>query len=332
MYNKQPRIAVVTRETRLQGLLRRWATRGQAKFIHRRARGLQAQQLGYGVDVIDAEEAEADADFDALEQEDRSYTQSVRELVRTLDFGMPVQSVDWTLLPNFDFDLCAAVVVIGQDGLVANTAKYAHDVPIVGVNPDPARFDGVLLPWVLGEARQAVSRALAGRAAIRDVTLAQATLHDGQTLLAFNDFYIGAASHVSARYHLQVGGKEEQQSSSGILVSTGAGSTGWMSSVLNMAAGVARYLGVKQPKRNRLHLDWSDRRLLWAVREPFVSRTSQANLVMGTIDEGEEMLVESMMPSAGVIFSDGVESDYLEFNGGSLARLGVARQKARLES
>ena len=42
------------------------------------------------------------------------------------------------------------------------------------------------------------------------------------------------------------------------------------------------------------------------------------------------MSVESDMASDGVIFSDGVEADYLEFNAGSIARIGPARQKARL--
>ena len=160
---------------------------------------------------------------------------------------------------------------------------------------------------------------------MRDVSLARATLHDGQTLLAFNDFFLGAKSHVSARYQLRVGHRSEEQSSSGILVSTGAGSTGWMSSVFNMAHGVAGFVGTQMSQRIR-KMKWEDRSLLWAVREPFISQTSRAGLVMGSITEGEELVVESLMPSGGVIFSDGVESDFLEFNGGTIARLTVAAQ------
>ena len=66
-------------------------------------------------------------------------------LTRELDFGLPIQVIDRQYLPTIDFDMCTVVVVIGQDGLVANTAKYVGDVPIIGVNPDPDRFDGVLL-------------------------------------------------------------------------------------------------------------------------------------------------------------------------------------------
>ena len=39
-------------------------------------------------------------------------------------------------------------MVVGQDGLVANVAKYSKHIPIVAVvNPDKERYDGVLLPF-----------------------------------------------------------------------------------------------------------------------------------------------------------------------------------------
>jgi hypothetical protein len=228
----------------------------------------------------------------------------------------------WTFGP---LDL---VVTLGQDGLVANTAKYAGSQPIVGINPDPARFDGILLPFTATEARSAVAQALEGRAATRQVTLAEAVLGDGQSILAFNDLFLGARSHVSARYRLRAGDREEVQSSSGVLVSTGAGSTGWMSSVFNMAAGVARFTGGSSGAPMRL--EWEDTRLLYAVREPFRSRHSAADLVAGMVEPGEELVLESRMPSGGVIFSDGVEADFLDFNSGAVASIRAAGRRAVL--
>ena len=211
---------------------------------------------------------------------------------------------------------------------MANTAKYAGGQPLVGVNPDPARFDGILLPFTVPDAPAAVARVLEGFAESVGVTLAQAVLNDGQHLLAFNDLFIGARTHVSARYRLGVGDRREAQSSSGVLVSTGAGSTGWMSSVFNMAAGVARFAGGQGGAGPRLA--WQDRRLLYAVREPFVSRTSSAELVAGLLEPGGALVIESLMPSGGVIFSDGIESDFLEFNAGAVARVGAAERRAML--
>jgi hypothetical protein len=163
---------------------------------------------------------------------------------------------------------------------------------------------------------------------VRLVTLAEASLDDGQRMLAFNDFFVGAASHVSARYTLRVQEHAEPQSSSGVLISTGAGSTGWLSSVFNMADGLDRWRGMEP--RDRLRLQWDDPRLVWAVREPFISRHSQATLVAGLLEEGQELVVESLMPEGGVIFSDGIESDYLQFTSGTIARLFASQQRARL--
>lgn len=69
------------------------------------------------------------------------------------------------------------VVTLGQDGLVANTAKYAGAQPIVAVNPEPSRFDGILLPFLPDQARTAVGQVLDLKAAFREVTLADATLN-----------------------------------------------------------------------------------------------------------------------------------------------------------
>lgn len=326
MHDIRPGIALVTRQTRLQGLLARWATRGAAKFQIKQAKLREKVEAG-AVPTEDVQR-EAEEEFDLLEDEDSTYRAGVSHLGRELDFGLPVQVVDRDFLPNFDFGRFEAIVVVGQDGLVANTAKYAKEVPIVAVNPDPDRFDGVLLPFSLAEARRAVDGVLQQNYRSRPVTLAEASLQDGQRLLAFNDLFIGAASHVSARYRLTVDDQSEPQSSSGLLVATGAGSTGWLSSVFNMAEGMARWLG--GDTRERPRLEWEDRELAWAVREPFVSRQSQANLVAGLLEEGRTLVVESLMPANGVIFSDGVESDFLQFNGGTIARIGVANQRARL--
>ena len=327
--HRTPRIIVVTRQTRMEGLLARWATRGQARFMFKQAKAVaraRAGDLDAAANTLQAD----DADFLELQDEDQTYQDAVQQLSKELDFGLPVQVIDRQYLPTIDFDLSSVVVVIGQDGLVANTAKYVGSVPIVGVNPDPERFDGVLLPYHLEDARLAVEQTLSGRALVSEVTLAQAVLHDGQSLLAFNDLFIGAQSHVSARYQLTVGDRSEPQSSSGILVATGAGSTGWMSSVFNMAQGVAASCGQALDAQRVPRLRWDEASLLWAVREPFRSQTSATSLAAGRLHGGEELVIESRMASGGVIFSDGVEADFLTFNGGAIARVGIAPQAHRL--
>ncbi|MBK6782072.1 MAG: NAD(+)/NADH kinase [Gemmatimonadetes bacterium] len=300
------RLVIVTRRTRLEELLVRFNTRSQARFFLERG----------------------GAEYADYEAEHETYHRSLDQLRRALDLGLPRQFIDRTLAPSYLFQASDLVVTVGQDGLVANVAKYATGIPIVAVNPDPARFDGVLLPFSTAEAGAVVQRALEGSAPVRRVTLAEAVLADGQRLLAFNDLFVGARSHVSARYRLEVGGATELQSSSGILVSTGAGSTGWMSSVFNMADGVAAFTG--GAAGTPVRLAWEDGRLLFAVREPFRSRQSGVSVVAGLLPAGEPLRVESRMPAGGVIFSDGMESDCLPFDAGAIAEIRAAARHAHL--
>lgn len=306
------KIVVVTRKTRLEELIDRFNTRPQAKFY--------IEHMGL--------------DFSDYEQEHEVFTAAARDLLRELGhLERRVQRIDWTFLPNFRFDADDAVVVLGRDGLVSNTAKYLAGQLIVGVNPDPSRIDGVLLPFSPHDAPTAVQQVIERRAGFSEITMAEVRLNDGQTLLAFNDFYIGQRTHVSSRYRLSWNGESERQSSSGVLVSTGVGSTGWFSSTQNMARAVSGLLlGDESPAMRTMKLDWNDPRLAFVVREPFRSRSSDVKLAAGLVEAGDTLSVESQMPDGGVIFSDGVEADAIGFNAGSLATIRAADRKARLVS
>ena len=306
------KIVVVTRKTRLEELIERFNTRPQAKFY--------IEHMGL--------------DFSEYEQEHEVFSEVCKKLLRDLEHcGRRVQRIDWTFLPSFLFDPNDAVVVLGRDGLVSNTAKYLDGQLIVGVNPDPARIDGVLVQFAPLAAPDAVGMVIAGKAPFSEITMAEVRLNDGQTLLAFNDFYIGQRTHISSRYRLTWHGQSEKQSSSGVLVSTGAGSTGWFSSTQNMARAVSGLLlGDEAPKMRTMKLDWTDPRLAFVVREPFRSRASDVKLTAGLVEAGHELCVESQMPDGGVIFSDGVEADAIAFNSGSLATIKTSERKARLVS
>lgn len=303
------KIVLITRKTRLEELVERFNTRKQAAFY--------IEHMGL--------------DFSDYEQEHDVYARAVNGLRHDLaKFDRKVQQIDWTFLPNFLFAAEDLIVAVGRDGLVVNTAKYLQGQLIVAVNPDAGRNDGVLLPFSPESAPVGVARALEGTAHCHEITMAEAKLNDGQHLLAVNDFYIGQRTHVSSRYSLTWHGLTERQSSSGVLVSTGAGSTGWLSSTQNMAAAVTGLLRGKPQELPRLQLSWDDRRLVFVVREPFRSRASGTRLAAGVVEAGEELRLESHMPEGGVLFSDGVEADYLAFNSGAVASIGVAPQRTRL--
>ncbi|MDR0716025.1 MAG: hypothetical protein LBF50_01240 [Azoarcus sp.] len=368
------RIIIVIRETRLEKVLMSQNTRAQAKFyIH---------SLG--------------GDFDDYDTEHRQYHASVQKARQCLEELGNLQMLDRKYLPNFIFAPEDIVVVIGQDGLVANTVKYLDAQPVIGLNPDPARWDGVLLPFIPEDAAKIAEDTIKGRRKTEEVTMAKARIQNGQELLAVNDFFIGQRTHVSARYIIKHGGLKEPQSSSGVIVSTGLGSTGWMKSVIAGASrisasvighpyggqqendgliveeeppeeeppllpGMAGGLGVlaidalervvygeprgepRASKRTRQKKQsyglselsgvigkWRSEELIFAVREPFPSKTTGTSLVFGKISAKEALRIESLMGENGIIFSDGIESDFLAFNAGTEAVITLADKRGRI--
>lgn len=297
---------IVKNKTRLESLIERFNTKAQAKFYIERSGG----------------------DFRDYELEDINFHRSLEMVQRELSRVIKTKVVERSFLPSFLFSKNQVVVVVGQDGLVANTAKYVGSIPIVAVNPDRERFDGVLLPFDPENVVQGVGDVADGRSNIRSVTLAEARLNDGQRLLGFNDLFIGAASHVSARYRITFDANTEEHSSSGIIVSTKTGSTGWLSSIFNMTNGMRNFLEHQEAKQTRV--DLKENELMFVVREPFQSKKTQTSITTGVFAEGADLIVESIMPANGVIFSDGIEADFLHFNSGAVATIGTAEEKAHL--
>ena len=146
------KIVVVTRKTRLEELVERFNTKAQPKFY--------LEHLGQ--------------DFSDYEDEHEVYSGAVRRVVRDLDvLGPHVQRIDWGFLPTFEFARDDAVVAVGRDGLVVNTAKYLDGQGIVAVNPDPRRIDGILLPFAPEQAVRGVARVLDHRESCHEVTMAE---------------------------------------------------------------------------------------------------------------------------------------------------------------
>ncbi len=109
-------------------------------------------------------------------------------------------------LDRFLFAADDIVVVLGQDGLVANVAKYLDAQPVIGLNPEPERFPGVLVTQRPEAMADLCADVAAGRAAVQERTMVRAALDDGQELRALNEVFLGHRTHQSARYELTVGG------------------------------------------------------------------------------------------------------------------------------
>lgn len=319
------KFVVVTQKTALEELVERYNTRDQARFY--------LEQMGIP--------------FGEYQSARDQYHASLALLKTYLPPKTRTQFIERSFLPNFLFDPHDVVVTLGRDGLVINTAKYLEDQPLVAFNPDPQRIDGVLIPFAVGEALDILPQVLYSKYRDRRVTLAKATLNDGQKLYAVNDLFIGQRTQLSAYYRIRLGELAENHSSCGVIVSTGAGSTGWLRAVLAGAAGIVESLLPPQAgyasrrsqespaslidrARNSYAFDATAERLRFVVREPFVTRRTSADIVYGEIGPGETLEITSHMPQNGVIFSDGVESDFLRFDSGAIASITVAEKRVSL--
>lgn len=290
-----PRAVVVHRASELDELVDRHGTRGQVEFFLRtRGRTL----------------ADVQARHDAL-----------HDALRAASAAIPADwrrgGVERADLHRFAFGPEDVVVVVGPDGLVANTAKYLVGQPVVGVDPEPGRNAGVLVTFASAQLAAVLAAVAGGTARWQDRAMVRATLDDGTGLDALNDLYLGHQSHQSARYVLGLAdGRTERQSSSGLIVATGTGATGWAASIAHDRGGTT----LPTP---------DSAELAWFVREAWPSPTSGVALTMGALRPGEalEVLVQS---DSLVVFGDGLESDRLTATWGQTVRLAVAERRLRL--
>ena len=291
-----PRVVVVTRPTEYALLLARHGTREAARFF------LETR-------------GQAIADVEARH---KRFEEALQHVTAALPSKWRRSRVDRTDLARFVFEPADIIVAAGQDGLVANVAKYLTGQLVIGVNTDPDRFDGVLVPHRAGVVPKLLRAAADGRVEIEARTMVEATLDNGQRLLALNEVFVGHRTHQSARYRVRWAGKEERQSSSGIVISTGTGATGWARS---LEGAYRAHVDLPKP---------TDARLAFFVREAFPSRATGTTVAAGLIDDGAELAVVSEMNDGGTLFGDGIEDDHLDLGWGMRAKVRIAAEKLRL--
>ncbi len=292
------RVVIVTKPSRLKDLVLHHLTEGAAKF-HLESQGRS---------------------IEPYKEEDAAYTASLAEVRRQIPNDLPVTNVTREELPNFLFRDNDLIIVCGPDGLFVNLAKYIGDQPVLTVNPDPKTVAGVLMLFPPHAVGGLIALVLSGKHRIERLPLVKASIDDDRVVWGVNDVFMGRRDHVSARYEISFDGEHEHQSSSGIVVSTGVGSTGWMRSIETMVAALA---GDGAPNKLSFSPEATSDELVFVVREPFPSPNTGTSIVTGRIAPGEPLTVTSEMPDGGYIFSDGIVEKAVKWKAGSTVVVSV---------
>jgi NAD kinase len=294
MSSLSPRVVFVSRPTELEMLLTRHATRGQVKFfLERREQSIETLEARHDMQKAAIQEARLNVPEDWIS----TY-------------------INRNDLDRFLFSENDIVVAIGQDGLVANLAKYLNGQPVIGLTSDPALSEGILTRYDPGQLKQ-LFKAVGSHTAIEKRTMVEARLEDNQALLALNEIFIGHHSHQSAKYIIKSQGFSEFHSSSGIIVSSGTGITGWAKSILTAT-------------NQRVDIKPSDKQAFFFAREPWPSKNSSIELSFGEVTEGVPLQVTSRMNEGGVIFADGIEQDFIHFDWGRNAEISISKRTLNL--
>lgn len=289
MVSLPPRAVLVTRRSDYENLLAVHATREQARFFLR-TRG---------------------QDIDDLQRQHEAFLAVVHDVSVSLPRDWRTARVGRDDLDRFLFAPEDVVLAIGQDGLVANLAKYLAGQPVLGVNPAPQVNEGVLVPLTAADVPKLAPAAAEGAASLERRAMVRAWLDDGQELRALNEIFVGHHSHQSARYLITFGDKTELQSSSGVIASTGTGVTGWARSIMTAT-------------RKAVKLEPTDAAFVFFVREAWPSVATGASITAGRLRAGQSLAITSNMNDGGVIFADGIEQDRLGFGWGRSVRVEVA--------
>lgn len=205
------------------------------------------------------------------------------------------------------------VIAVGGDGTFLRTAHFVNTQLLFGVNSEPKSKEGFFMKADKGNFEAKLRKVLAGNIRIKILPRLEASINNKRIgIFAMNEFYAGPKkAYHAAKYLINVGNKSERHKSSGILVTTPAGSYSWAKSCCGKS----------------LPLDSEN--FQYVVREPYQGKIFRDyKLAYGMLRKGENVQIISEMLD-GVIVADSVSKEYA-FREGSTAKIGLSDKSIRV--
>tara|TARA_B100001971_G_C18185190_1_gene535176 strand:- start:565 stop:1356 length:792 start_codon:yes stop_codon:yes gene_type:complete len=227
--------------------------------------------------------------------------QTINEIKRVLNkYGIRYKFIERTTLNKSNYKNIDLIMPVGGDGTFLKASQFLFDKrPIYGVNSNPLKKEGFFMESAKKDFEKKLKKILQGVYKIRKLHRLEAYINNKKIKdLALNEFYVASEKpYVTARYYLNIKGKREKQKSSGILISTAAGSHAWIKS----AGG--KSFPIESDKFEYL------------IREPYCGRVSAKCALFNQILDKNEKIEVIFEVGNGIIIADSLSKPY-KFNAG----------------
>lgn len=176
------------------------------------------------------------------------------------------------LMPE-ELDGIDIVVSIGGDGTALSASHFLTKRPLLAVNSDPKKSEGALTTLTVKELDGKLKQISEGKFKTENLERIEVLINGKlQNPLALNEVFIAnEKAYLMSRYKIKVENGErsfeEEQKSSGLIFSTGTGSTAWFKSA-----------GGKPFSAQARHIEM-------IVREPYVRKLNKFKKLKCKIDE-----------------------------------------------
>lgn len=206
------------------------------------------------------------------------------------------------LLNEIKFHNHNFVLAVGGDGTFLRAAQFINNQLIFGVNADIKSKEGFFMEGNKHNFEDKLKKIIKGSYKIKKMPRLEAYVNDRKiNSCALNEFYIGAKKgYHAAKYIVELDGVKERHKSSGILVTTPAGSYAWASACSGKKLAL------------------NSKKFQFIVREPYEGRVfKDYKLKCGTLNKNQKLKIYSEMLD-GVIVADSVGKEF-SFKNGSKA-------------